>query len=49
MLTWNLVAGESFEKELKSQYCRQYPFRAVKGGIHMYVHSVIIIGAYFLV
>ena len=31
MLTCNLIAGESFEKELKTQYCKQYPFRAVKG------------------
>ena len=28
---WNLVAEESFEKELMSQYCKQYPFRAIKG------------------
>ena len=25
------AAGESFEKELKTQYCKQYLFRAVKG------------------
>ena len=45
----SLVAGESFEKELKSQYCKQYPYWDVKGRSHTYVHSVIIIGAYLLV
>ena len=34
------LASESFEKKFKTWYCKQYPFRAVKGRSHTYVHSV---------
>ena len=39
MLTWKLVAAESFEKEFKTRYCKQYPFLGLSKEEAICVHT----------